>query len=173
MKLSQLNTSDYNQFYQTYISTLEEVTILEALYSGKEELEKYIKTVPNNKWTFAYAEGKWTLAEVLLHLIDTERVFQYRALCISRGDDSKFPGFDQDIYVADSKANNRTKESLLNEFLAVRNSTIALFESYDNNDLQKWGVASNSRLSVGASGFILSGHLKHHLKILNERYFTI
>lgn len=170
MKLSELATSDYNKFYQTYISTLNEITVLESLYNGKENLINYIKTVGDDKWSYAYATGKWTVAEVLLHVIDTERVFQYRALCISRGDKTKFPGFDQDIYMVDCKANTRSKQSILNEFIAVRNSTIALFESYDFNDLQKWGVASDSRLSVGASGFIISGHLRHHLRILNERY---
>ena len=170
MKVSQLVPEDYNPYYKTYIDALGGVTLNDALKNGLEEIKKLLSTIPDDKLSFRYADGKWTIAEVLLHIIDTERVFQYRALCFSRNDKALFPGFDQDAYVENSNAAKRTKESILQEFIAVRASTIALFQSFDENDLQKRGVASNSTMSVAAAGFIISGHLKHHQKILVERY---
>lgn len=171
MITSQLKVEDYNPYYQTYINALGEVDLQESLHSGLTQFKALLAKIPDEKFTFSYADGKWTIAEVLLHIIDTERVFQYRALCFSRNDKAALPGFDQDDYVASVNANGRSKESILNEFTAVRNATIALFNSYNENDLQKRGVASSSPLSVAAAGFILSGHLKHHLQVVQERYF--
>tara|TARA_R110000796_G_scaffold88850_6_gene192070 strand:- start:139749 stop:140309 length:561 start_codon:yes stop_codon:yes gene_type:complete len=171
MKVSQLPSEDYNPFYQTYISTLKDISLLDALYDGLDNFKNNIETIPIEKWNFSYADGKWSVVEVLLHIIDTERVFQYRGLCFSRNDENHFPGFEQDDYVLSGNAKTRSKESILNEFIAVRKSTIALFESFDQKVLQKRGVASNSLMSVAATGFIISGHLKHHLRILQERYF--
>ncbi len=171
MRSSELKAEDYNPFYQTYIDKLDNVELVEALYGGLTFFIDHIKKIPTSKWNYAYETEKWSVAQVLLHVIDTERVFQYRALCFSRGDKSHFPGFDQDIYVSDSNAEKRSKESILNDFIAVRNSSINLFRSFDEQVLQKWGVASNSRMSVAAAGFIISGHLKHHVNVLDERYF--
>jgi hypothetical protein len=171
MRSSELHTEDYNVYFRTYIEKLDNVELVEALYDGLTFFIDYIKKIPTSKWDYKYATEKWSVAEVLLHIIDTERVFQYRALCFSRGDKSQFPGFDQDIYVSDSNAEKRSKESILNDFIAVRNSSISLFRSFDDQVLQKWGVASNSRMSVAATGFIISGHLKHHVRVLDEKYF--
>ena len=103
-------------------------------------------------------------------MLDTERIFQYRALCIARNDKSEFPGFDQDAYVPVSNANNRSKKDLINEYVAVRDSSITLFASLDEEALKRVGVASGSKMSVRALGFITSGHQAHHVRILRERY---
>tara|TARA_R110002050_G_scaffold16019_2_gene49077 strand:+ start:176985 stop:177506 length:522 start_codon:yes stop_codon:yes gene_type:complete len=173
MKASELSPEDYNPYYHNYISTLQDENLIPTLNKDLDNTKDFIEKIGNKKWNFAYGKDKWTTVEVLLHIIDTERVFQYRALCFARNDKSLFPGFDQDDYVMHSNANTRSKENILNEFIAVRKSTIALFESLDENILQKRGVASNSAMSVAATGFIILGHARHHQRILEERYLIL
>ena len=170
MLLSELPTSEYNPFYHTYVMALGNVELLDELRNGKQVLLSLLEEIPEEKLTYAYAEGKWTLAEALVHMLDTERIFQYRALCIARNDKSEFPGFDQDAYVPVSNANNRSKKDLINEYVAVRDSSITLFASLDEEALKRVGVASGSKMSVRALGFITSGHQAHHVRILRERY---
>ena len=170
MLLSELPTSEYNPFYHTYVMALGNVDLLDELRNGKQVLFSLLEEIPEEKLTYAYAEGKWTLAEALVHMLDTERIFQYRALCIARNDKSEFPGFDQDAYVPVSNANNRSKKDLINEYVAVRDSSITLFASLDEEALKRVGVASGSKMSVRALGFITSGHQAHHVHILRERY---
>ncbi|GAB4512878.1 MAG: DinB family protein [Allomuricauda sp.] len=170
MLLSELPTSEYNPFYHTYVMALGNVDLLDELRNGKQVLFSLLEEIPEEKLTYAYAEGKWTLAEALVHMLDTERIFQYRALCIARNDKSEFPGFDQDAYVPVSNANNRSKKDLINEYVAVRDSSITLFASLDEEALKRVGVASGSKMSVRALGFITSGHQAHHVRILRERY---
>ncbi|WP_421804795.1 DinB family protein [Flagellimonas sp.] len=170
MFLSELPTSEYNPFYHTYVMALGDVDLLDELRNGKQVLLSLLEEIPEEKLTYAYAEGKWTLAEALVHMLDTERIFQYRALCIARNDKSEFPGFDQDAYVPVSNANNRSKKDLIDEYVAVRDSSITLFASLDEEALKRVGVASGSKMSVRALGFITSGHQAHHVRILRERY---
>lgn len=170
MLLSELPTSEYNPFYHTYVMALGNVDLLDELRNGKQVLLSLLEEIPEEKLTYAYAEGKWTLAEALVHMLDTERIFQYRALCIARNDKSEFPGFDQEAYVPVSNANNRSKKDLIDEYVAVRDSSITLFASLDEEALKRVGVASGSKMSVRALGFITSGHQAHHVRILRERY---
>ncbi len=170
MLRSELPTSEYNPFYHTYILALGDIDLIQELNRGRDEFLALLEEIPENKLGFAYAEGKWTLAEVLLHILDAERVFQYRALCIARNDKTPLPGFDQDEYVPQSNASARTKDDLLREYKAIRESTLCLFNSFDETVLKRIGVASGSRMSVRALGFIISGHQAHHVKIIRERY---
>lgn len=172
MFLSELPTSEYNPFYHTYIMALGEVSLMDALMDGKEELLSLLAEIPKSKLSFAYAEGKWTLAEVLVHVIDTERIFQYRALRFARNDKVDLPGFDQDLFVPYSNANGRNVQDLMAEYKAVRDSTITLFKSFDQEALKRKGVASGSPMSVRAMGFIISGHQAHHVRIIKERYLN-
>lgn len=170
MKITALKKEDYNPYYGTYIAYLGENDLKQALNNDLEVLVSFIMNMEPEKLTYAYEKGKWTVAEVLLHIIDTERIFQYRSLCIARNDKTSFPGFEQDDYVVHANANTRTKKSILAEFVAVRNATITLFDSFEEAIMLKRGEASNSPLSVAAAGFIITGHLRHHLRILKERY---
>lgn len=171
MVRSELPSSEYNPFYHNYVLALgEEVTLSGELESGRDEFLSALKDIPNEKLSYAYADGKWTLAELLGHIIDAERVFQYRALRFARNDKTPLPGFDQDEYVPQSNASTRTKQELLEEYRAVRESTILLFKSFDDAVLKRVGVASGSKMSVRAMGFIICGHQAHHLKIIRERY---
>jgi len=170
MKISDLKKEDYNPYYGTYIAYLKEEGLKKALKDDVDFFRNFMSSLDADKLSYAYEKGKWSVAEVLLHVIDTERIFQYRALCIARNDKTSFPGFDQDEYVVNANSNARSIADILEEFCAVRNASITLFDSFNDEVLLKRGEASNSPLSVAAAGFIISGHLRHHLRILKERY---
>lgn len=170
MKRSALHPSEYNTYYAPYLNILGDVELMPSLENGLEELLATLQMLPENKLNYAYASGKWTVAELLLHLMDAERVFQYRALRFGRGDTTELPGFDQDSYVPQSRAADRTKQELANEFKAVREATIVLFRSFDEESLLRVGSANGAKMSVRALGFVIRGHQAHHLKILQERY---
>ncbi|GGD38361.1 DinB family protein [Muriicola marianensis] len=170
MKTSQLTSSDYNPYYKAYIEALGEVDLMKTLKKQVENYPQFLGSIPEDKLNYSYAEGKWTVAEVLVHVLDSERVFQYRALRFARKDETPLPGFDQDLYVPASGANHRSIESIIEEYKAIRRSTIALYESFEEGVLKRRGVASNSTMSVGALGFIICGHQKHHRNIIRERY---
>ena len=119
---------------------------------------------------YRYAPGKWSIAELLLHIIDAERVFQYRALRIGRGDRTDLPGFDQDLFVNNSEAAHRTLDSLREEYNAVRLSSLLLFQSFTKVQLLSEGSADGQGVSVRALGFMICGHQKHHEEILKSRY---
>ncbi|MDC6364595.1 MULTISPECIES: DinB family protein [Flavobacteriaceae] len=170
MKRSDLQTSEYNPFYHNYILALGDITLKQGLVDGRDEFLKLLDSIPDSKMTFAYAADKWTLAELLIHIIDTERVFQYRALRFARNDRTPLPGFEQNDYVPNSGADSRTKKNIVEEYKAVRESTIVLFNTFDEKALKRAGVASGSDMSTRAMGFVICGHQAHHLKIIRERY---
>ncbi|EWH14621.1 hypothetical protein KLA_02297 [Cellulophaga geojensis KL-A] len=170
MKATELTLQDYNAYYKGYIDLVGDVSLLAALQNGKKKFKDLIAVIPDSKLDFSYATGKWTVAEVLVHIIDTERIFQYRALRFSRLDATPLPGFEQDDYVPTSNANSRNRKSLLQEFLDVRAATISLFASLTQEQLKFIGTASNSPMSTAAAGFVACGHLEHHSKIILERY---
>lgn len=165
-----ISSDEYNSYYQTYLSKTNDVQLNEGLRCNMEKVISFLESISKNKLVYRYAEGKWTIKEMVLHIIDTERIFAYRALRIARQDQTPLPGFDQDAYVPTSKANDRSLESLLDEYKTVRHATIALFDSFDDEMLMQVGTASNSPLSVRAAGFILIGHENHHCEIIRERY---
>ena len=120
-----------------------------------------------------YAPGKWTIKQALVHVIDTERIFAYRALRFARGDESALVGFEQDGYAADAQVDQRSLESVLDEYAAVRHSSICLYESLDNERLQRYGTASGKEVSVLALGFMTCGHVIHHQQIIEEKYYPL
>ena len=172
MKVSDLKEGDFHPFYGPYIDTLGDPDLLEMLKRQKGNFPEFIASIPDELWHSAYEEGKWTIAEVLVHILDAERVFQYRALRIGRGDTTPLPGFDQDAYVPASGAAQRSKEEIIEEYRIVRASTISLYSQFSEEDLRLKGVASNSPTSVGALGFIICGHQKHHRNIIRSRYLN-
>ncbi|NAS30520.1 DUF664 domain-containing protein [Flavobacteriaceae bacterium R38] len=170
MTTSQINKDEYNPYYGPYIDIVGEADLMDALKFSSERFQKMIIDLPVDKLQYSYGEGKWTVAQIILHLIDAERVFQYRALRFGRNDKTDIPGFEQDDYVAESNGNQRTKQELLEEFKAVRSSSIQLFKSFSDDLLLRKGTASGTPMSVRAIGFVLSGHVLHHMKIINEKY---
>jgi hypothetical protein len=170
MTKEDLSVGEYNPYYEQYIKKAGDVTISKGLKDNGDAIIAFLESISEEKLEFRYAEGKWTIKEIIQHLIDTERVFTYRALCIARKDKTLFPGYDQDEYAVNSEANNRTIHSLMNEYKAVRLATIILFESFSVDMLKRVGIASNSNLSPRAVAFITIGHENHHCEIIKERY---
>ncbi|SIR16725.1 DinB family protein [Maribacter ulvicola] len=173
MTVKDLREDELQFFYSTYLKTLDEQEDLRsALLKGRKSFEDLVRGLTNEQFLFSYGEDKWTVAEVLVHIIDTERVFQYRAFRISRNDKTSLPGFDHNVFVEESKANLRTKEDILSEYLSVRNASISLFNTIMDENLKKIGTASGIPWSVAALGLVISGHQKHHVNILQERYLN-
>ena len=143
---------------------------MEALRTQTPSFIQFLEAIPVEKRDYRYAEGKWTIKEVLLHILDAERIFAYRALCIARKDKTSFPSFDENLYADNSKAGQRKWEELVEEFKLVRQSNEIMFGSFDNEQLETSGTASNKSTYVLAIGFILVGHVTHHIRITNERY---
>jgi uncharacterized damage-inducible protein DinB len=159
-------------FYQGYVKLVEEESVTEALRRNTGELEAFLQNIPENRWNFRYAEGKWSIKEMVQHLVDAERIFSYRALCIARGEKQSLPGFDENAYAAASKAEHRNREDVLAELRIVRKGTEALFHSFDEEQLGKTGIANKNPMSVHAIGYIIAGHARHHLNVLKERYMA-
>lgn len=170
MTATQLTSEEYHPYYHPYIKILGDVEMMKALESSSQDFQQFIIDLPVEKLAHSYAEEKWTIAQIILHLIDAERVFQYRALRFARNDKTDIPGFDQDDYVATGNASVKTKKELLEEFKAIRASSIKLFQGFTDEILLRQGTASGNPMSVRAIGFMLSGHIKHHIKIIEERY---
>ena len=163
-------SNEYNPYYDTYISLIQTDDILNHLISTKETTTAYLKSIPAEKWDFRYAPDKWTLKESWIHVLDTERIFAYRALRISREDTTPLAGFDQNEYVSFYNADNRSAESIIEEYEAVRAATIHFLKNLDADALMRMGTASDSPVSVRALMFMTGGHELHHLKITKERY---
>ncbi len=168
--LNQLKEGEFNPYYGIYISKATCPEIVKGLQDGKQEFVDFVNAIPDEKWTYAYSEGKWTIVEVLQHLIDTERIFTYRALRFARNDKTPILGFEQDDYVPNSNANSYTKEDIIADFEAVRNASVTLFKGFTDQMLERIGEASGSPMSTRAVGYILPGHQKHHFDVVKERY---
>ncbi len=171
MKVSCISKSEYDSYYQIYIDKIPKEKSLGILFQeNKTELLGFLNDLPEEKLNFRYAQEKWSIAEMLQHILDVERVFQYRALRFSRKDQTPLSGFDHDAFIMSSNAGDRDLASFLYEFEMVRGSTVVLYTNFDKEMLQAVGSVESSRMSVRAIGFILVGHVKHHLAILKERY---
>jgi uncharacterized damage-inducible protein DinB len=161
---------EYAPFYAKYINLVGDGPILEILEQSKETSFEYFRSLPPEKADYAYSEGKWTIKEVVGHMIDAERTFAYRALCFSR-EETALPGFDQDVYMLKATFNTRTLGDLADEFKKVRESNMYLFRSLSQLQETQKGIASGNPVSVRALIYIIAGHELHHLSILKERYF--
>lgn len=171
MKRSDIKTMPDSQ--STNIHEVEDIEVLEALEKyGKKyiEPEREKLTALGDK---VYAPGKWTAKDIIQHLIDAERVFSYRALRFARNDKTLLPGFEENEYAATAEASKRTMDDLLNEYYLVRDSSIKLFRSFNDEMLMREGIIPSGNVSVLAIGFIMPGHTIHHLNVIKERYFRL
>ncbi|WP_299013919.1 DinB family protein [uncultured Polaribacter sp.] len=164
--------NEYAPYFEQYMQLVaqENKSIIENLESSQQEFQSILQNVSIAKQNYAYAADKWTLKQVVQHIIDTERVFTYRALCFARNDKTDLPGFDQDIFVANDNAQNRDFKDLLEEMQTLRKSSIQLFQSFSADVFTRVGKASGNKMSLRALGYLFSGHQKHHLNIIKERY---
>ncbi|MEO8253604.1 MAG: DinB family protein [Flavobacterium sp.] len=170
MKAKDIPENEYSIFNATYIKAAGDGDLYEDLEISLHDFIRFVQDIPMDKFDFRYAEGKWTIKEIIQHIIDTERIFNYRALRISRNDITALPGFEQNDYVANTEANKRHLQSLLTELSIVRQGTLALFKSFSEEQLKRIGIASNNEISVRAIAFIIIGHQKHHQTVFKERY---
>jgi hypothetical protein len=167
-----ISKNEYAPYFENYIQLVsqEGKSILENLEDSQREFENVLRNLPKEKQEFAYAEGKWTIKELIQHIIDTERVFCYRAMCFARNDQTSLPGFDQDIFVDNGNANQLDYNDLLDEMAILRKGTILQFKNLSEEALLRIGVGSGNKMSVRALGYLFSGHQIHHLNIVQERY---
>jgi hypothetical protein len=163
--------TDAASFYHHYISLVKADSAAEAVKVHSAEILAFYTSLPIERAQYAYTDGKWTILEVLQHVIDAERVFSYRTLRIARKDATPLPGFDENSFTANSEAGNRNFDSLKKEFALLRQSTDIFIETLNEGQLQNFGVASNNAITANAIAFITYGHLLHHINIIKERYF--
>jgi uncharacterized damage-inducible protein DinB len=168
--MSRPSATEYGSFHQTYINYTsgKDYSILVQQYNDR--IIDAWNAIPTEKINFAYTPDKWTIRQMLQHVIDTERIFAYRALSIARGETTPMMGFDENAYAQKATAGQRNWKEMIAEWKIVRQSTNMLFASFTEEDLKQKGTASNLPLSVNASGFIIFGHALHHLHVLKERY---
>jgi uncharacterized damage-inducible protein DinB len=171
MKSNQLQNTEYASYYAPYIQSLtDEYTLIEELEISVHRLIKFVQNIPMDKFDYRYAEDKWTIKDILQHLIDVERIFAYRALRFARKDATPLASFDENNYVVFANATKRTIQDLLTELAVVRQATLSLYKTFSEEELLRMGIASNHPMSVRALGFVIIGHQNHHQRIFEERY---
>jgi hypothetical protein len=158
------------EYYHRYIAQTEGDDLNTILKKQAITFTNFLQNIPAAKQDYRYGPDKWTIKEVLQHIIDTERVFAFRALCISRGEQQPIPGFDEDEYAKNAHCTNRKWTDMIEEFQAIRRSTEFLFSSLNEAQLENTGIASGKPVYVLGIGFITAGHVAHHEAILKERY---
>ena len=163
-------SANYPGYFQRYIDLVEEDDLFTGFQNQSLRAKELLNSISEERSNYAYAEGKWTIKELLQHMIDAERIFAYRALCFARGELQSLPGFEENDYAANSFANNRSWNNLVEEFFSVRNTTEILYKSFNPEALTASGTANNNKQSVESIGFIVLGHVNHHLGVLKERY---
>jgi uncharacterized damage-inducible protein DinB len=160
---------EYSALPARYVDLVVNGPILEILEYQQQSTYNFFVRMDPGKAAYAYADGKWTVKQVLGHMADSERVFAYRALAFSR-EAIELPGFDQDVYMEKATFNTRSLEDLANEFKTIREASLYLFKSMTEDQTTQKGIASGNPVSVRALAYIIAGHEMHHIKILKERY---
>ena len=157
-------------YYSRYIDRVPDGDILEILRRDTPETLGFLRSIPESKFDFQYAPQKWTIRQIVGHLADGERVFQYRAWRFSRADSIPVPGFDENLYVDNAPFTRVSMPDLIDEFENLRRASIHLFSNLDEEAMSRRGTANNAEVSVRAIAYIIAGHTTHHLQVLKERY---
>lgn len=158
------------QYFHTYIQQVDEGEILEILDQQMTQIKAFFGTISPDQWGYAYAEGKWTVQEVLGHLIDTERILAYRALRFARKDATDLPGYDENHFVAQGNFQNRDPHMMVEEFMLLRQVNLIMLRNLPAGGLDLLGTGNSLLMSVGAIAWILAGHPNHHIAVIKERY---
>jgi uncharacterized damage-inducible protein DinB len=167
-----VNLDSVPPFYKNYVKLIDETDVLQALRLSGARTQLLVHGIPERLADYQYAEGKWTVREVLAHMIDAERIFAYRALRFARNDKTPLSGWDENQYAPHLNVANRSLKKLGDELHHLRASTIDLYESFSEDMLLRKGVANNNEMSVLVLGFVTAGHEAHHRKVLTERYLN-
>lgn len=162
--------NEYASFYKNYIALATGNNINDVIVNHNRTISKFYSNLPEEKADYAYAEGKWTIKDLLQHLIDAERIFVYRATRFARKDNQSLLGFEENDYAQNASAITRTLQSLKEELSALRKSTNLFLENLNDDQLAQNGAANNNLITVNAIAFIIFGHLLHHKNIIEERY---
>jgi hypothetical protein len=163
-------TNEYAPYYEKYVSLVPEGDVVETLESQLDDTLALLRGVKEDREGFRYAPGKWSIKEVVGHVIDTERIFSYRALAIARGEQQPLPGMDQDEYMAGANFDELTLAGLLEQFEHLRRANVLMLRGLSEEAWTRRGTASDNEVSVRAIAYIIAGHEAHHVKILRERY---
>lgn len=164
-------TGEYAEYYSVYFKQIPDAdNIITVLEKSRDDMQALISTIPEEKGSYSYQPGKWSIKEVLGHIADVERIMTYRSLCIARGEKQMLPGFEQDDYVKVADFNKRALSSFAEELLHLRNCGLSLFRTYDEETSMRWGIVNNHDVTARAYLYIIAGHEIHHMRILNERY---
>ncbi len=166
------DASEYEAYYGLYVDQVPDGDVMEILGAGAGLTARALEGLPAQRETFSYQPGKWSVREVLGHVVDVERVFSYRALSIARADPARLPSMDQDQWAAGSNADERTVASLLEDLARARASSLAILGSLPEDAWDRRGIASDFELTVRACAYILAGHEIHHRRVLGEKYLA-
>lgn len=161
---------DYIPYFSQYMDLVPEVDIISALKANHQIVLDFIEEIPRQKLNYFYDEGKWTVKQVINHIIDTERILSYRALRFARGDNQKLLGFDENLYAANANLTNTNAQILADEFDSVRLSNILMFRQLSEKELLLKGQMASGEVNVLSLGYFLCGHAQHHINIIKERY---
>ncbi|WP_440999491.1 DinB family protein [Fodinibius sp. SL11] len=161
---------EYGDFYEGYINLVNEPNVIEALIRQGQKVYALIQQLTDEEAKYRYRDDKWSVQEIIGHLVDTERIMAYRALCISRGEQSPLPGYDHESYVEQGNFDQRSLQSLSTEYDALRNANISMFSSFTEEQISRKGTANGVPVSVRGLAFIIAGHERHHLNILENKY---
>lgn len=170
LKIGKPEKDEYSPYFSGYVSLVPDGEILDTLERQTKETLKILDDISESEAMFRYSPGKWSVKQLVGHIIDSERVFAYRALCIARGDKTPLPGFDQDKYMENSSFDRVAMKDLAAEFETVRRSYLFLFKSLDETAWLRSGIANGNPTTVRALAYVTAGHELHHRKILLERY---
>ena len=168
--MSRPTTNDYDPFYHNYVMNVQEDDLRKGFENQSSILDSFLSSIPESKADHAYAEGKWTVKQLLQHMIDAERIFTHRALWFARQSAAPLSGFDENEYAVIADVSKRSIQSLSDEFRADRKSSEFLFNSFSWKELNTSGMANNNSITVNALGFVTLGHFLHHKRIMEERY---
>ena len=168
--MKNIERSEYSDYFEYYINLNPNDTIIEGLENQLKVTIDFFKNLPKEKLEYQYEVGKWTPKDILQHIIDTERVFSYRALRFARFDETPLPSYDENEFSASANSNVRSIEELIEEYTITRTSTILLFKSFSELMLKSVGIASEASNSVRAIGYVITGHDIHHINVIKERY---
>lgn len=157
-------------YQKSYVDKVPVGNLPDILHLHGEKTLELLHNLTETERKYLYSDGKWSIAQVLVHIIDTERIFTYRALRIARGDKTPLPAFEENNYVQNCNANERSFEEILEEYDCVRKATVSLLKSFTNEMLQNSGVSNNMNVTVNAIAYMLAGHDIHHVEVLKERY---
>jgi hypothetical protein len=164
------NPDEYAEFHRGYIGAVAGEPDAIALLHRQQEVIDGFRALTMEQASYRYADGKWSVRDIIGHLSDTERILSYRLLCIARGETGPLPGFEEQVYAANSNAGRRDLNDLVDELARVRQSTLALVRSLEPDVLTRRGSVNNWTLSVRGLAFIIAGHFAHHVNVLRERY---